>query len=142
MTYDLTPQEKEDYCLCSVLQAILRKYEIDESQDEIAQQLTLDKNGFKVDDEKIDSLLTKHNLDYSFYWLNETPFNEPDIVLQEMSQYSGFLGIDTHVYLVENYQDPSVTLIDPKHGNLLKKDYYDLLREMFPNGFFAVVKKE
>ncbi len=47
--YPLIPPVKKDYCVCSVLQGILRENDIQISQDEIAINLTPAKKGFKVD---------------------------------------------------------------------------------------------
>ena len=62
-------QEKNNYCLCSVLQDILfyeKKIKI--SQDEIAKRLTPAEKGFKADDENIKKFMKEQGFDYQFYW--------------------------------------------------------------------------
>ena len=75
---------------------------------------------------------------YSLFSIYETPFNEPDELLKEMCLHDGIVGIDDHVYLVKDFKDSVVKLVDPKTGQEVEKDYYKLLREMekdIDNGF-------
>ena len=78
---ELVPQEKDNYCVCSVVQAVLKGKGIDLSQKEIADQLTLGREGFLVQDERMKTFLSAKGLKYEFYWRDETPFNEPYSVL-------------------------------------------------------------
>lgn len=130
-TIDLTVQEKKEFCVCSVLQAIFRKNGVEISQEEIAGNLTPgDERGFKIHDEKIKRFMLKQGFEYTFFYSNETLFNEPDELLKEMCRYGGFIGISTHVYLLKDFKDPVVKLVDPKTGQEVEKDYSKLLREM------------
>ncbi|MBT4376005.1 hypothetical protein HOD29_01375, partial [archaeon] len=45
MNYNLTPQEKNNYCACSVLQSIFREYRIEKSQEDIFRNLTPSEKG-------------------------------------------------------------------------------------------------
>lgn|GEM_PF-3069231 len=139
---ELVPQEKDNYCVCSVVQAILKGYDVDRSQREIADKLTPGKEGFLVQDGEIEKFLEANGVEWNFYWYNETPFNEPYSVLEEMSQYRGMIGIGNHTYLFRDFKGNEVNVIDPKDGSEVKKDYYDLLREMKTSeGFFGIIKK-
>jgi len=37
--------------------------------------------------------------DFTFYWRNETPFNEPCLILHDMLIDYGLVGINQHIYL-------------------------------------------
>jgi ABC-type bacteriocin/lantibiotic exporter with double-glycine peptidase domain len=151
-TVELTVQERGDFCFCSVLQAIFRKYGIDISQEEIAGNLTPgDKMGYRVDDDKIKAFMKKLGFEYAFFYFDETPFNEPDTLLEEMQEQNGIVGIGVisprdkqrhgHVYFLKAFQNPRVMLIDPKNGQEIEKNYYQMLREMGHDGFFGLVKR-
>lgn len=139
----LKPQEKQTYCLCSVIQAILKKENIEVSQDEIAKGLKSTEKGFFPDGEIITNYLRKKGLEYNFYWYNQTPFNEPDTLLKEMSEEKGFIGFNDHTYLIFRFTDPKIFFIDPKDGECYKTDLKNLrgLMKKFGDGFFGVVKK-
>lgn len=138
----LIPQEKENYCVCSVLQSIFRKYNINIEQDIIAQNLTPSKRGFYVDDYNFKNFLNKNGFNYDYYFYNQVPFNEPDFLLEEMKKDNGFVGFNNHVYLLYDFKDPLVSLIDPSNNFLSERELTKLLREMgLGSGFFGLVKK-
>lgn len=140
--YNLIPQKRNNYCVCSVLQAIFDKYNIKIFQEKIAENLTPSKNGFKINDYKIKNFLGNLGFNYNFYWYDETPFNEPDILLYEMQQKNGIIGIKTHVYLLKEFKDPKLYLIDPKDCSKKKKDIFDLLNDMKKGKvFFGLIEK-
>lgn len=140
--YPLKLQERDNYCLCSVLQSILRRHGVSFSQREIADSLTPSENGLISHDDKIKEFHRSKGFEYSHYWHNETPFNEPDMVLSDMHDNDGLVGIGSHVYLLKYFDDPVLELIDPKGGGVIKKDIYQLLREMEKSGgFFGLVKR-
>lgn len=138
-------QEKNNYCLCSVLQDILRYHKIKVNQDEIAKRLTSDTKGFRADDENITEFLREKELEYKFYWHNETPFNEPDEVLKEIQNNKnseGFIALGNHTYRIINFQDSTILVIDPKDGQMSEKNYYDLMKEFARiDGGFGLIKK-
>ncbi len=143
---NLTPQEKSDYCVCSALQSILEKYDIHLSQEQIASKLTSAKNGFLVNDDRMTNFLNSNNLEYNFYWQDQTPFNERDAVLEEMDANNGIIGVDTHVYLLERFRYPLVEMIDPsnkdEYNARITKNLYELVQDMEQSaGFFAVIKR-
>jgi hypothetical protein len=140
--YSLTPQLNKDYCMCSVLQAILNRYEINIPQEQISNQLTVSKYGHLVDDGKITDFLDSFGFNYTLHWNNETPFNEPDFILNEMNKHDGFVGINTHVYLLESFRDPYIRLNDPEDNNIITKDLPTVIEEMGNQGFFALIKKQ
>jgi hypothetical protein len=138
--YKIKIQEKDNFCLCSVLQAIFRKYEIYFSQEEIAKNLTPLGNGFLPGDDKIKEFL-RNKFNYEFYLHDETPFNEPDMLLKEMNQYHGIVGINHHVYLLEEFKDPILQMIDPKAIKIIEKNILLVRREMEEkDGFFGLLK--
>ena len=140
--YKVIPQERNTYCLCSVLQAIFCRHGMQIAQDEIASKLTPSEKGFRVDDQRIISFLESHGFNYEHYWHNQTPFNEPDLFLQRMQKYDGILGFRTHVYLLQEFKDPTLRLIDPDKANLIETDIYEVLKEMQKSvGFFGLLKK-
>ncbi len=145
----LAPQEKEDYCVCSILQGILARHGITYSQESIASALTLTKsnNGYVIDDTRIKSFLENKGFDYSFYWHNQTPFNEPDILLEEIAANDGFIGlgmegIGLHGYRVLRFKHPIITADDPKDSSLIEFNLYNLRNEMARlDGGFGLLKK-
>jgi len=138
----LIPQEKDNYCVCSVLQGIFRKYHKLINQEDIAKNLTSTKRGFYVDDKRFKDFLNKNGFEYQYYFHNQTSFNEPDTLLLEMNKSNGFLGHHEHVYLLSEYIDPVVTLIDPANNDVLTNELSDLMKEMRKGeGFFGLVKK-
>ena len=139
--YSLVPQENENYCICSALQAVFRANGINISQREIADNLTPSKTGYIADDDKIKDFLQSNRLEYTVYNYNQTPFNEPDMVLKDMNKHEGFIGIDSHIYLLKDFNDPELQVIDPLNNRIITKDIYQTLKEMKRSeGFFGLVK--
>jgi hypothetical protein len=134
-------QEKNNYCLCSVLSDIFLDYNIKISQDCIAQNLTSTKKGFRTDDDKIKNFMGKNSFHYDFYWWNQTPFNEPDSLLREISEHQGFVGIEEHVFRVLEFEDPYVLLLDPANEIPRQVNYFSLLEQLRKNdGGFGLIK--
>ncbi len=142
-TYNLMPQEKEDFCVCSCLQAIFDKYNIKISQEKIAKNLTPAEKGFKIHDRAFENFVNAKGFCFEFYWYNETPFNEPDFLLEEINENEGFIGINSHTYLLESFNYPNIKLIDPENRSIkeytMKKMYKDMQKDN--EGFFGLVKK-
>lgn len=154
---ELTVQEKRDYCVCSVLQAILRRHGLEISQREIARNLTRGKNddgkkdGYIIHDGKIKEFLLGKGFAYTFFYAHTTPFNEPDELLKEMCKHDGIIGMRVlnlrdkkkydHVYFLKDFKDPTLKLVDPKNGQEIEKDYFELLREMEYDDVFGLIKK-
>lgn len=142
--YNLIPQEKRNYCVCSVLQAIFDSHKIKISQDEIASKLTPAEKGFYVDDDKIKLFLKGSGFDYKYYWRNQVVLNEIEFALEEMKNSEGFLTIGHHSYLFLDYNYREVLLIDPKNGEKIKYLEDDLdykIRNSETQGFFGLLKK-
>jgi ABC-type bacteriocin/lantibiotic exporter with double-glycine peptidase domain len=141
--FQVTPQEKYDFCVCSVLQSILRNYNINLSQNEIANNLTPGKNGgYMVDDASIGNFLFSNGFKYEHYFWNETPFHEPDSLLQEMNKHEGSVSIGKHWYLLKSFKDPDLEIIDPVNGKLIRKSIYEVLNEMHEkDGGFGLIRK-
>ncbi len=141
--FEIQIQEKENYCVCSVLQAIFKKYSVIISQKEIALNLTPSKNGFYTDDLKIKYFLLKNNFDYNYFAYNQTPFNEPDTLLEEMNECNkeGLVGINKHVYLFSEFKYPLLKLIDPYDAKNIETSLKSILKEMERiKGFFGLLK--
>lgn len=141
--YKVIPQEKDTFCICSVLQAILYKDNIYVSQEDIAQKLNPSEKGFYVDDEKITIFLKRFEYEYNYYARNKTPFNEPSLILKEIYENEGFVGVNNHIYLLAEFNDPELILIDPLDASKKEKDYYKLIEEMvnLGDGLFGLIKK-
>ena len=141
--FQLTLQEKYDFCVCSVLQAVLRRYNINFSQEEISKNLTPGQNGgYKVDDASIGNFLLSNGFKYEHYFWNETPFHEPDSLLEEMNNNEGSVSIGKHWYLLKYFKDPDLEIIDPINGQVIRKSIYEVLKEMHEkDGGFGLIKK-
>jgi ABC-type bacteriocin/lantibiotic exporter with double-glycine peptidase domain len=141
--YKLKPQEKENYCVPSVLQAIFKNYNIKLSQEDIAKELTPAKYGFKINDDKFNNFLNKNRFEFKIYSYNETPFNEPDMVLKEINSKEVFIGWNNHVALVSEFNDPFITYIDPKNNFQTIIGLENVLERMQTNsdGFFGIVSR-
>ena len=98
----------------------------------------------KIDDKKIISFLNNKGFSYTPYWKNETPFNEPENVLEEIIKYDGFIGIKDHVYLVNDFDDPKITITDPADVSKIEKNLYSVRKEMEEsgNGYFCLLKNK
>ena len=139
--YNLIPQEKDNYCVCSVLQAIFDFHGKKLNQKDISKKLKSSEKGFKVNDDRIKNFLFEMGFDYIFYWRNETPLNEPWIVLDEMKKDHGLVGINHHIYLFYDFDYPKLNLIDPLDGKIKFKDYDTMIEEMCKTeGFFGLIK--
>ena len=140
--YNLTPQERRTYCVCSVLQAVFRGYGIDLSQDEIAGNLNPSDKGFFVDDTRMKDFLRSKGFDFEYYWHNRTPFGETDTLLEDMTHDEGFIGINSHVYLIRSFNYPVLNIIDPDGNKSLEKNLSEVLSEMQSSGgFFGIIRK-
>ena len=140
--YNLIPQEKDNYCVCSVLQAIFDYHGKKLNQKDISKKLTSSEKGFKINDDQIKIFLIEMGFDYIFYWRNETPLNEPGVVLDDMKKNHGLVGINHHIYLYYDFNYPKLILIDPLDGKIKLKDYNKMIKEMNKTeGFFGLIKK-
>lgn len=138
--YFLKIQERENYCVCSVLQAIFQSEGINFSQDDIAVRLNPTNEGFSISDDKIKLFFRSKGFQYIDFHHNETPFNEPDMLLEEMKENHGVVGINSHAYLLNNFDYPILNLIDPETGEAVERS----MSELFGNGKkirFGLVKK-
>ena len=143
--YNLIIPEEKDFCICSCLQAILNFEGKNIGQKDISKRLTLANGcGFKVNDEKIKKFFFDMGFNYVFYWENETPFNEPELVLEDMKRERGhgLVGIKDHSFLFYDFKYPELKLIDPNDKEIKIKNYAQLIKEMYDaKGFFALIKR-
>ena len=139
---ELTRQEKEDYCICAILQGILSEHGLYFSQDEIAANLSPTINGHLIYDKKIKDFLRLKGFDYKFYWHNETPFNEPDSLLEEICANDGFIGMGKHAYRVLAFTYPRIIVNDPEDARKKIINLQDLMRDLRKlDGGFGLIKK-
>lgn len=140
--YNLIASEEKNFCVCSCLQAIFDFEGKKISQKDISKKLNLGKEGFKIHDDKIKEFLFETGFNYVFYWRNETPLNEPELVLDDMKKEHGLVGIKNHSYLFYDFKYPKVQLIDPNDKKIKTQDYDEMIKEMYNSeGFFALIKK-
>lgn len=140
--YNITPPEEKNFCVPSCLQAILRYEGINIGQKDIAKKLSEAEEGFKVHDEQIKQFLYELGFEYMPYWWNETPFHEPDLVLEEMNEHQGIIGIKNHAHIFYDYKPYKLGIIDPNDKSIKIKEYYPLIREMSETeGFFGLIKR-
>ncbi len=141
--YNLIPQENNNYCLVSVLQAIFNKYKINLTQDEIASNLTPSKYGFKIQDSIFKDYAKLKGFDYEYYWWDSTPFNEPDTLVEDNFHKDIFIGWNNHVGLVTDFNSSVIQYIDPKDALKTIMKFYNLTKKMqgYGDGFFGLLKK-
>jgi len=143
--YFLTSQEEDNYCVCSVLQAVFRSHDIFLSQDEIASQLTPceDDKGFYLNDETARKFMLENGFSYSHFQYNQTPFNEPDTLLKEMNFQEGIVGIGSHAFLLKDFTDPKVILIDPEDGKSVELTIHKMIEKMHETerGDFGLIQR-
>jgi len=141
--YHLIPPEKEMYCVCSVIQAIFDRLDVNISQEEIAERLTPSAHGFLVDDKRMRNLIEGHDFSYEFFWRNQVPLNDPELVLWEMEEHSGFIGIGNHLFFVRGYNYPSLEVLNPENCETEIIVYREMDRKMRESkkGCFGLIKK-
>jgi len=153
-TIDLSVPEKIDFCVCSVLQAILKANGEEISQGEIARNLTPgNEMGFQIHDEKIKNFLLGKGFRYDVFWCEDSSFFEPERLLFEMRDNYGIVGIEfidlkdgkkyNHVYLLRDFNDPMIKMADPNTGieREIEVNYRGLLRVSGHSDFFGLVKR-
>ena len=140
--YNIIAPEEKNFCICSCLQAIFDFEGKKFAQKDIAKKLNFGKEGFKVHDNQIKKFLFEIGFNYVFYWRNETPLNEPELVLDDMKKDHGLIGIKHHSYLFYDFKYPKIQLKDPNDGKIKIKEYNQMIKEMYnTEGFFALIKK-
>jgi len=99
-------------------------------------------NNLKINDDRIKVFLTEMGFDYISYWRNETPLNEPGLVLDDMKKDHRLVGINQHMYLFSGFNYPKLNLIGPLDGKIKLKDYDSMIEEMYTTeGFFGLIRK-
>jgi len=144
-TYNLKQQEKNTYCVPSVLQAIFDKYGIKMEQDMIAGFLTPTEKGFKISDDDAKEFIDSMGFNYEFHNHNATLFNEPDMLLKEMDKKDIFMIWRNHTVLGVKFEDPRVHYIDPidkvPHHRILALDTMLGRMNYYKDGFFGVLER-
>jgi hypothetical protein len=118
MIYQLSRQEKSHYCIPSCIQAILKKYNFQVSQDEIAEKLgCLDKA--PIFGENLNKFFHDYKMNFYYYNYNEVPFSCPSDILERAFKRNrdSMLGYKTenglHIQLITDFKDPLIKLLDP-----------------------------
>ncbi|MBW2998510.1 hypothetical protein KY321_03135 [Candidatus Woesearchaeota archaeon] len=139
--YNIICQEEWNYCLCSVIQGIFNSYNLNLSQGEIANSLTPREKGFLVHDDGINRFFQDNGFSYTHYWWNQTPFNEPDSLLETKDDV--ILGWNNHALLMNAFKNQEVIYLDPKDTIQKSLSYCDLMKNMYgsKDGFFGLVKR-
>ncbi len=143
INYNLKIQEKNIYCVPSVLQAIFDRHGLNVSQEEIADELTPSENGFRLDDLKFKNFLEDQGFNYDFFHYNTTPFNEPDILLNELGKKDILFGWNNHARLINGFNDPLVDYLDPKDVGFYVSSLFKIREKMIEggDGFFGLIGK-
>jgi len=148
--YILTRQETSYFCVPAVLQAVFRRRKIHMSQRDIANRIGCTENGTRF--EKIPPNFFKSiGLGFCFCYYNETPFNEPDLFIEDALKegkdvvmgYSTVHGL--HSVIVSDFADPKVRIIDPADCLKKEENFYKILEEMYrrnDGGFAAISNLE
>lgn len=147
--YNLISPERKNYCVCSVLQAIMDKNGIKMSQDEITDILAPGKKksrikGFSLNDKNLISLLNEKGFDYKVYFRNQVCLNEIDFVLEEMKDMEGIICMNQHAYLFGGYTGFEIFLIEPCRKEVKRYNTVSLDKEMRGKGImgsFGLIKK-
>lgn len=144
--YNIIIPEEKNFCVCSCLQAIFDFEGKKISQKDISKKLTPSNNGcgFKVHDKNIKKFLFESGFNYLFYWRNETPFNEPELLLEDMKKEKnhGLIGIKNHSYVLSDFKYPELKLIDPNDKKIKIKNYDQMIKEMHnTEGFFTLIQR-
>jgi hypothetical protein len=142
--YHLKSQEKENYCVPSVLQSIFNKYGMGISQDIIANELTPSEHGFKVNDNKMKDFIGFMGFNFEHYFHNTAPLNEPELLFDDFDKKDIFIGYNNHLGLVTGYDYPHISFRDPKDASLHLMMFETLLKRMRNSkdgGDFGLLKK-
>jgi hypothetical protein len=106
------------------IQAVLRRRGIKETQNSIAKEVNCssDNNGC-VFNSQLSEFFSRRNLSFDFFWYNEIPGNDIDIILEDYfkKDYDIILGTLIsksrdlkHTCLIEDIKRNQLTLLDPK----------------------------
>lgn len=142
--YNLKPQEDNNLCVCSCFQAVFNNYGISLSQRQIAFKLTPAEKGFLIHDDRVKQFLSSQGFSYEFYRYNETPFNEPDFLLEDNKEKKHIIiGVNSHSYLLVYFKDPVIHILDPEDACVKQDNLSGLLRKMHEkdSGGFGLISK-
>lgn len=147
MRYKLAKQQTAYYCFPACLQAVLREHGKEISQEEIARELNCTEEGASL--KAVAEFLEKRKLKFEYHNYNETPFNEPDFLLQEAFEKGKHVLIaypnskGYHIFLVEHFSDPLVHTRDPKNAELYVVTLEQLMQKMHErkSGGFGLIGK-
>ena len=140
--YTIIPQEGDNLCVCSALQAIFKRHGVVYTQEQIASELTPSQYGFHIDDLVIVEFMRKNGFKYSYFYWNTTPFNEPDMLLRSMNENDGVIGVNYHAFILNRFEDPILELINPANCRVRTKSIYKLLEDMRKKGgVFGLIER-
>jgi len=141
--YELTRQEKSDYCIPACLQGILRRYGHEISQEEIASNLDFGIEGeFFINGKNIERFFIDFGLKYFVFRYNEIPRNSINKFFDGNKDY--FMLLNSHAELILSFSDPTLITLDPDDLSINERNINKIIQEMSENnkGHFGVVRKK
>jgi hypothetical protein len=86
--------------------------------------------------------MRKKGFEYKFYWYNQTPLNEPSLLLEDISRSDGFIGLGLHTYRVIDFKDPEIMTDNPEDSSNKLFNIYGLIKEFNRlDGGFGLINK-
>ena len=143
-SYQVVKQERDNYCIPAVLQAILRRHGEKVSQDEIASNLAFGEKGFFSFCEEINRFFRKRGLKYSSFNYNEIPRDMIEVFLDEIPKKKDvFIILNNHAELIIELEYPRIRTIDSYNLMERERDIHEVFRDMYEKqiGEFGLVKK-
>ena len=147
-------QEKPNYCIPACIQAILRKCNIHEFQNEIAKELHCTEEHGVLFGENLGNFFKKRKISFQYYNFNEIPL-DLDADACELSSYCFRENLDLivgqplkefpkiHVELALDFKDPLIWLLDPVRCLPEEHNLNNIYRKMQKAklGGFGLVRK-
>lgn len=144
--YRIKKQELYYFCIPAVLQAVLRRRGLEDSQADIAREIGCTEEGAGFGGNLRD-FLGERGLRLAFYNYNEVPFNDSYVLFSGFPEEDkdilvGFNRDLLHVHLATSFSDPLVSLLDPFTCKEEQYNIHQLSRKMFEDksGGYALIE--
>lgn len=147
--YNITLQENRDFCMPSVFQAIMRKYDFELTQEQIAREVNFSPEKLVYFEDCAD-FFKKRNLQFNFYHYNQTPWNDHEILVSEAFEKGQDLVVAyespkklSHAHLALDFSQRQLIMQDPGNFSIFSFDIYELERKMWADkvGVYGLVGK-
>jgi hypothetical protein len=147
--YNLTKQERDYFCIPAVIQAVLRRREIEESQVAIAAEIGCREGSAVKFGENLADFFEKRALDFTYYNFNELPTDDPYYITSYCFENDSDMMIGygrtnhLHIRLATSFSNPNITLLDPDtciEGEIDIDDVVEKMRDVKSGGFGLVEK--